>query len=623
MSPDHRFVDAAGGVVDGRQACSAAWASFFASFPDYRNVFESIRVVAPGQVVVSGRSACALAPPNGPARWHVSVADGQVVESGRSPRRAGSRAAGADSDVSAGDAGPVGGGRAEQRAVQRRPLQVGVDAGLPRVADARRAAASPCRRRRRPRRPRTTSPRETATPASGSPAATARPRRRRARGRREIDEHVGARVLHGLERADRAPELLAHDGVGDGGVEHRAAPSPRLSHAIASAPRSTARRARGRPRTATPIARLTATPSAATVPKRRVASRTGCGVDVEARGRRLATTTTGPPPVVAPRAAGGRHRRASGTNRRGRGAGAPPPCRSTPERRLGRRVLAARRRSATATAKLARRDRRSRSSLVRRRLDEATSAPTPSTAVPRYGARRPRPGPSPRGRPPPRRSVAPAPPCASGTSRPSQPDLGEQRPVGTVGCRRSPAGGSQQVAGDGAQLVVELGEVGHVMDRRFPRQAEAALADDRALDLARAAGDRPLPRADEVEHPGARLPPARERLLQHGRGAAQAADLGAEVGHPLEQLAVEQLHDRRVGRPGACRRRPARPASRHSAAEPGELDLERGEPIRHHRVVDRARAVGRGSRARVDAATGSPRCRAARRARASSCRARR
>ena len=42
--------------------------------------------------------------------------------------------------------------------------------------------------------------------------------------------------------------------------------------------------------------------------------------------------------------------------------------------------------------------------------------------------------------------------------------------------------------------------------------------------------------------------------------AAQAADLRAEVGHPLQQLAVEQLDDRGVGGPdrAACRgpRRP-------------------------------------------------------------------
>ena len=33
----------------------------------------------------------------------------------------------------------------------------------------------------------------------------------------------------------------------------------------------------------------------------------------------------------------------------------------------------------------------------------------------------------------------------------------------------------------------------------------------------------------------------------------EPADLGAEVGHPLQQLAVVQLHDRRVGGPGGAR----------------------------------------------------------------------
>ena len=75
------------------------------------------------------------------------------------------------------------------------------------------------------------------------------------------------------------------------------------------------------------------------------------------------------------------------------------------------------------------------------------------------------------------------------------------------------AGAGQQVAGHGPQLVVELAERHRrSCHRRLPRQTEAALADDRPLDLARPAGDRPLPRADEVEHPCTRLPAARDRL---------------------------------------------------------------------------------------------------------------
>jgi hypothetical protein len=37
----------------------------------------------------------------------------------------------------------------------------------------------------------------------------------------DLNEHIGARVLHRLERADRAPELLPHLDIGDGRAEHR------------------------------------------------------------------------------------------------------------------------------------------------------------------------------------------------------------------------------------------------------------------------------------------------------------------------------------------------------------------------------------------------------------------
>ena len=39
MTDDHRFIDSAGQVVDGKQACVEAWRGFFAAFPDYRNHF--------------------------------------------------------------------------------------------------------------------------------------------------------------------------------------------------------------------------------------------------------------------------------------------------------------------------------------------------------------------------------------------------------------------------------------------------------------------------------------------------------------------------------------------------------------------------------------------------------
>ena len=80
MSDDHRFIDSAGGVVAGRDACSAAWASFFESFPDYRNHFDSVDLDASGRAVATGRSECSFGPLDGPARWVATVHRGLVRE---------------------------------------------------------------------------------------------------------------------------------------------------------------------------------------------------------------------------------------------------------------------------------------------------------------------------------------------------------------------------------------------------------------------------------------------------------------------------------------------------------------------------------------------------------------
>lgn len=80
MTPDHRFVDAAGGTTEGIDACRDAWASFFESFPDYRNVLTETRFVAPRSVVAVGRSECSFAPLDGPAVWHARVEHGAVAE---------------------------------------------------------------------------------------------------------------------------------------------------------------------------------------------------------------------------------------------------------------------------------------------------------------------------------------------------------------------------------------------------------------------------------------------------------------------------------------------------------------------------------------------------------------
>jgi ketosteroid isomerase-like protein len=79
MSPDHLFADSAGAMVAGRDACGAAWASFFESFPDYRNEFEGIDELTDGEVVATGRSVCAFDALDGPARWHATVTNGLVT----------------------------------------------------------------------------------------------------------------------------------------------------------------------------------------------------------------------------------------------------------------------------------------------------------------------------------------------------------------------------------------------------------------------------------------------------------------------------------------------------------------------------------------------------------------
>ena len=80
MTPDHRFVDAAGGTVEGRGACADAWDGFFRSFPDYRNEFATVDVDGAGRVVAEGRSHCSVAVLDGPARWIATVSGDRVAE---------------------------------------------------------------------------------------------------------------------------------------------------------------------------------------------------------------------------------------------------------------------------------------------------------------------------------------------------------------------------------------------------------------------------------------------------------------------------------------------------------------------------------------------------------------
>ena len=78
MTESHRFVDPEGAVVEGRAACTEAWRGFFATFPDYRNVFEDVVDAGDGSVLVRGRSECSVATLAGPAEWRAEVVGGRV-----------------------------------------------------------------------------------------------------------------------------------------------------------------------------------------------------------------------------------------------------------------------------------------------------------------------------------------------------------------------------------------------------------------------------------------------------------------------------------------------------------------------------------------------------------------
>lgn len=79
MTEDHRFIDAAGSIVDGKPSCLGAWRRFFAAFPDYRNELEQFEEEN-GVVTVRGRSRCSVPALDGPARWTARIEGTRVAE---------------------------------------------------------------------------------------------------------------------------------------------------------------------------------------------------------------------------------------------------------------------------------------------------------------------------------------------------------------------------------------------------------------------------------------------------------------------------------------------------------------------------------------------------------------
>jgi ketosteroid isomerase-like protein len=80
MTEDHTFVDSDANVVAGAKSVLDAWQGFFAAFPDYRNVWEDVRLDGDA-VIATGRSVCATEPAlDGAAIWTATLRGDRVAE---------------------------------------------------------------------------------------------------------------------------------------------------------------------------------------------------------------------------------------------------------------------------------------------------------------------------------------------------------------------------------------------------------------------------------------------------------------------------------------------------------------------------------------------------------------
>jgi ketosteroid isomerase-like protein len=79
MTEDHTLIDTAGHATCGRSKCLEAWRQFFTSFPDYRNIFDSLSE-EDDRVVVIGRSTCSDVRLEGPALWVAKASADKLAE---------------------------------------------------------------------------------------------------------------------------------------------------------------------------------------------------------------------------------------------------------------------------------------------------------------------------------------------------------------------------------------------------------------------------------------------------------------------------------------------------------------------------------------------------------------
>jgi len=86
MSPDHRFVDSAGAVIQGREEMRKAWISYFVLIPDYHIEVEEV-FAAGTTVAVFGRARGTYTADGTlrsadrwdlPAAWRAEVRDGLI-----------------------------------------------------------------------------------------------------------------------------------------------------------------------------------------------------------------------------------------------------------------------------------------------------------------------------------------------------------------------------------------------------------------------------------------------------------------------------------------------------------------------------------------------------------------
>jgi uncharacterized protein (TIGR02246 family) len=79
MTEDHTFVDGSGEVHKGKDVMKDGWQDFFASYPDYRNIFTRVQVDK-DFVVMVGYSTCSYEPLDGPALWSAKVRERRIFE---------------------------------------------------------------------------------------------------------------------------------------------------------------------------------------------------------------------------------------------------------------------------------------------------------------------------------------------------------------------------------------------------------------------------------------------------------------------------------------------------------------------------------------------------------------